>query len=184
MKILVLLAPGFEETEAITVIDVLRRAKLEVTTASLSSNQTVLGSHHIPIIADLSLDDACNDNNVADDFDALVLPGGMRGVENLIADARILPLVNAFYTKHKFIAAVCAAPLILDKAGVLDGHNFTCHPCIFDRIRENGRKPVPAVADRTIVTGRSAGCALPWAIELTKTLTGTADTILPGLAML
>lgn len=184
MKILVILAPGFEETEAITVIDVLRRAKLEVITASLTSNQTVLGSHHIPIIADLSLDDACKNKNTENNFEALVLPGGMRGVENLIDDTRILPLVNAFYNNNKFIAAVCAAPLILDKAGILDGHNFTCHPCIFDRIRENGRVLVPAISDRTIVTGRSAGCALPWAIELTKTLTGNTDAVLSGLAIL
>ena len=175
MKILVLLSPGFEETEAISVIDVLRRAKLDVTTASLLPNQ-------IPVVADLSLNDVLKDDPMA--YDAIVLPGGMRGVENMLNDARVPELVRQFHAESKVVAAVCAAPLILEKAGILEGHSFTCHPCIFDTIRAEGRLERPAVTDKNIVTGRSAGCALAWAIELTKKLVGSDDSIRAGLAIL
>ena len=182
MKILVLLSPGFEETEAISVIDVLRRAKLDVTTASLLPNQTVLGSHQIPVVADLSLNDVLKDDPMA--YDSIVLPGGMRGVENMLNDAHVPELVRQFHAESKVVAAVCAAPLILEKAGILEGHSFTCHPCIFDTIRAEGRLERPAVTDKNIVTGRSAGCALAWAIELTKKLVGSDDSIRAGLAIL
>ena len=182
MKILIILSPGFEETEAITVIDILRRAKLNVTTASLTPNQTVLGSHQITVIADLSLIEVMNGDVMA--YDAIVLPGGMRGVENMLNDSRIPALVKNFHAANKVVAAVCAAPLILEKAGILEGRAFTCHPCIFDRIREQGRLERPAVTDANLVTGRSAGCALAWAIELTKKLVGSDDAIRNGLAIL
>lgn len=181
-KILVILSPGFEETEAITVIDVLRRAKLDVTTASLENNQTVLGSHSIAVIADVSLSEVLS--KATDTFDAIVLPGGMRGVENMLADQRVIDLVSAFAAANKVTAAVCAAPLVLEEAGVLEDHSFTCHPCIFDRITRSKRLEKAAVVDKNVVTGRSAGCALPWAIELAKVLTPHADAIFPGLAII
>ncbi len=180
-KILVILSPGFEETEAITVIDILRRAKLNVTTASLEPNQTVLGSHNIAIIADQSLNHIIN--SAISDFDAIALPGGMKGVENMLNSDALVSLVNAFYQNNKLVAAVCAAPLVLQKAGILEGHKFTCHPCVFDRITTQNRCETAAVADKTLVTGRSCGCALPWAIELVRVLTGSVDDIMPGLAM-
>ena len=182
MKILIILSPGFEETEAITVIDILRRAKLSVTTASLTPNQTVLGSHQIPVIADLSLIEVMNGDVMT--YDAIVLPGGMRGVENMLNDSRILTLVKDFHATNKVVAAVCAAPLILEKAGILAGHSYTCHPCVFDRIHSEGRLECPAITDANLVTGRSAGCALAWAIELTKKLVGSDDAIRTGLAIL
>ena len=181
-KILVILSPGFEETEAITVVDVLRRAKLDVTTASLENNQTVLGSHSIAVIADVSLSDILS--WAADTFDAIVLPGGMRGVENMLDDQRVIELVSSFAAQNKVTAAVCAGPLILEKAGVLAEDSFTCHPCIFDRITSSNRLEKAAVVDRNVVTGRSAGCALAWALELAKILTPHADAIFPGLAFI
>lgn len=183
MKIIVILAPGFEEMEAISAIDILRRAQLDVTTVSLLPNQTVLGSHDIPVIADMSLDDVLQKEPHAW-CDALILPGGMRGVENMLSDTRLIDLVKALYDAQKVVAAVCAAPLVLDKAGILQGHAFTCHPCIFDRIRTDGRREVAAITDRNIVTGRSAGCAMIWAMELTKTLVGSDDAIRGGLAII
>ena len=100
MKIIVILAPGFEEMEAISAIDILRRAQLDVTTVSLLPNQTVLGSHDIPVIADMSLDDVLQKEPHAW-CDALILPGGMRGVENMLSDTRLIDLVKALYDAQK-----------------------------------------------------------------------------------
>jgi len=180
-KILIILSPGFEETEAITVIDILRRAKLDVVTASLEPNQTVLGSHNIAVIADQSLNDIINSNTSA--FDAIALPGGMKGVENMLLSDALVALVKSFYNNNKVVAAVCAGPLVLQKAGVLDGHKFTCHPCIFDRITTQNRLEKASVIDGNVVTGRSCGCALPWAIDLARVLTDSVDNIMPGLAI-
>lgn len=178
-KILVILSEGFEETEAITVIDILRRVKLDLTTASLSQNTTVTGSHNIPVIADTLFS-----NINPDDFSALILPGGMRGVENMLANPTLLESVKRMAQNNALIAAVCAAPLILDKCGLLSGHRFTCHACVHSRLQTTGLDPLPVIADKKIITGRSAGCAMPWAVEIVRQLLGTVpDALFNGLLL-
>lgn len=173
--VLVILSPGFEEIEAITVIDILRRAGIGVVTASLGDSREVAGSHQIIVAADCLLSDVN-----ASDMTALALPGGMRGVENMLASETLMSLVPEF--SGRVLAAVCAAPLVLDACGLLDGHRFTAHPCIHGRLRASGLDPVPAVTDGDIVTGRSAGCAMDWALALVERLLGSLpDKLLNGL---
>lgn len=182
-KILVILSPGFEETEAITVIDILRRAKLAVVTASLEDNAAVMGSHQIIVMADKTLSEIDHQ-----EFNAIVLPGGMKGVENMLASAKLLDLVKHMADAHKTIAAVCAAPLILDKLGLLKPHQFTCHPCVYERLQtpidlcDHGIS-APQVSAENIITGRSAGCAMVWALALVQHLSGSYESLLPGLRL-
>lgn len=176
-SILVVLSPGFEEVEAITVVDLLRRAKIRVTTASLEDARTVMGSHGIFVTSDMTLKEAENL-----DFTGIVLPGGMRGVENMLGDDRLLGLVTKFNDAGKILAAVCAAPLILDKTGILKGEHFTCHPCVHERIQQEGLEKTPSCISGRIVTGRSAGCAMVWSLELIKVLLGEIpEAVLNGL---
>ncbi|MFA5519866.1 MAG: DJ-1 family glyoxalase III, partial [Spirochaetota bacterium] len=127
MKILVPLAPGFEEMEAITVIDILRRAKLNIVTAAISENP-VKGSHNIKITADTML----NEN---DKYSAIVLPGGMPGTNNLKDDKRIISLIKSINKSGGITAAICAAPIVLAEAGVLSGKKYTCYPGFEDDIK-------------------------------------------------
>lgn len=176
-SVLVVLSPGFEEVEAITVIDLLRRAKIKVTTASLEEARTVMGSHGIFVTADMTLKEA---ENLA--FSCIALPGGMRGVENMLENARLLAIVKRLHESKKIIAAVCAAPLILDKLEILREQHFTCHPCVHERIQQEGLEMAPVWTSGRIVTGRSAGCAMAWSLELIKVLLGEIpEAVLSGL---
>ncbi len=182
MKTLVILSPGFEETEAITVIDLMRRAKIEVVTASLTDDTSVLGSHGILVMADQALSTVMAQSPV-EGFDAIVLPGGMKGVRNMLAREDLVALVRAFGAANKVTAAVCAAPLVLEQAGLLQNRRFTCHPCIFDEITAQNRCESAAETDGNVVTGRSAGCAMAWSIALVARLIGDAQSIMGGLAI-
>lgn len=179
MKAYIILSPGFEETEAITVIDILRRARIDATTVALNENTAVMGSHGIVVIADATLREIRDDQG-----DALVLPGGMKGVENMLANESLLALVQKFHDDGKVIAAVCAAPLIPDKLGILGTKSFTCHPCVYDRLQSKGVQDVPTITDGQMVTGRSAGCAMIWSLALVKKLLGDyPDGLLNGLRL-
>lgn len=174
--VLVILSPGFEEIEAVTVIDILRRAQIDVRTASLEDTERVAGSHGIAIEADTMLSRVN-----ADDYDVLVLPGGMRGVENMLGSARLRALIEAMSGKDAVLAAVCAAPLVYDSLGLLANRRFTCHPCVWERV-SHPAEDVPAVVDGRLVTGRSAGCAMAWSLALVETLLGALpEPLLRGL---
>lgn len=167
MKILVPLAPGFEEMEAITVIDILRRAKLNIVTAAISENP-VKGSHNIKITADTML----NEN---DKYSAIVLPGGMPGTNNLKDDKRIISLIKSINKSGGITAAICAAPIVLAEAGVLSGKKYTCYPGFEDDIKNAFFQPEPVVADGNIITSRGAGTAIPFALKLVEILAGKAS---------
>lgn len=163
---LVILSPGFEETEAITVIDILRRASIPTTTASLTDNLAVMGSHAITIMADVLFNK--HDTSI---YNVLVLPGGLQGVENMLSLPAVLELVCRIVQQDGILAAVCAAPLVLDACGLLAGQTFTCHPTVTHRLSSmENRIDVPVVRSGRLVTGRSAGCALVWAIALVEHL--------------
>ena len=146
-KVLVPLAEGVEEIEAITIIDVLRRANIEVVTASLTDNLDVKGSHSLFIKADTTLEKIMNY-----DFDAIALPGGMVGMNNLKADMRVLEKIRDMYESKKLVSAICASPIVLGEAGVING-KYTCYPSceIYVKGGEYGKKqPCPnKPADKT-----------------------------------
>ena len=177
-RVLVIISPGFEEIEAVTVIDILRRAKIDVVTASLEDNPSVTGSHGIVIEADTMLSQV----NSAD-YGTIVLPGGMRGVENMLKSDRLKAVIDAMHRNDAILAAVCAAPLVYDTMGLLEGRRVTCHPCIWDRV-SHPAEDVPTLTDGRVVTGRSAGCAMPWSLALVEKLLGELpDGLLKGLRL-
>lgn len=165
-KILVPVADGFEEIETITIVNVLRRAGLEVTLAGLKSGE-LIGARKIRIVSDKSLDEA-----LKQDFDVLVLPGGQPGVDNLRKDSRILNLIKKMYEKKKWIGAICAAPLALRDAGIISGRQATSHPSVQAELSGVQYQQGRVVMDEHIVTSRAAGTAMEFALKLVEILEG------------
>jgi 4-methyl-5(b-hydroxyethyl)-thiazole monophosphate biosynthesis len=161
-KVVLVLAEGFEEIEAVTAIDVLRRAGVQVTIAGLEAG-AVRGSHDIAIVAERPIDGVSAAN-----FDALLLPGGMPGAAHLRDDARVKALVQAFAGAGKLCAAICAAPIALEAAGVLAGRRATSYPGFelpsASYVNEN------VVTDGNLVTSRGVGTALEFALTLVERL--------------
>jgi 4-methyl-5(b-hydroxyethyl)-thiazole monophosphate biosynthesis len=167
MQALVPLAEGFEEIEAVTIIDVLRRGGVTVTTAALTRSP-VRGSHGIALECDAELDAVA-----ARDFDAVVLPGGMPGAKNLKEDARVRDLLRRTAERKKVVAAICAGPIALEAAGLLEGKRATSYPG--HDLPSAKRVDEPVVTDGNVVTSRGPGTALEFALALVARLAG-ADT--------
>ncbi len=167
-RVLLPLAEGFEEIEAVTVVDLLRRAGIEVRTASLDGPR-VTGSHGITVLADAALDAA-----MSDDYDMIVLPGGMPGAEHLKNDARVISLLRRYAAEGRFTAAICAAPSVLAHAGLLEECAATSFPGFLSaesapgiRLREDA-----VVVDGKVVTSRGAGTAMEFGLALVGLLAG------------
>lgn len=167
-RVLVLLADGFEEIEGVTIVDVLRRGGVEVTTASLAPGP-VRGSHGISVMADTTLDQAVA---AAGAYDAVVLPGGSPGYTNLADDRRVLDLLGRFRQEGKTVAAVCAAPWVLQKAGVLDGKRATIHPSLKAELKAATHVEAPVVEDGRVITSQGAGTSMAFALKLVERLAG------------
>jgi len=167
-KIAVLLADGFEEIEAITIIDILRRANLDVVTAGLKPGD-ITGAHAIAVTPDTGIG-TIN----ADGFDMIILPGGGPGTKNLKADPRVLELVRQFSNKGKLTGAICAAPTVLYTAGILDGKRVTSFPGTDSEMPDVNYSTDTVVWDGNIVTGRAAGTAGAFALAIVARLAGQA----------
>jgi len=164
MNILIPLAEGFEEIEAATTIDVLRRAGLNVTVAGIPGT-IIKGSRNVKIIADKKLEDIN-----PDEFDALVLVGGDPGYKNLGNSQKILKTIHDFDSNKKILAAICAAPLILAREGILDDKKATIYPGFerkLQRPRGNG-----VVIDGNIITSQGPGTAMEFALKIVEVLQG------------
>lgn len=168
MKIVVPFAPGFEEIEALTVVDVLRRAGIEALIVPLSGNE-ITGSHNITVKGDPVIISEIK----SDDFDGIVLPGGMPGSKNLKENSAVLRLIYEFNQAGKLVAAVCAAPIVLAAAGVIKGKNISAFPGYDNELKEANYTSEPFTVDGNIITGKSAGSALPFALEIVKYLLGS-----------
>lgn len=166
-KILIPLATGFEEIEAVTIIDVLRRAGNTVITCSLQDTLEVAGAHFITIQANHTL------KSVFDNpFDMIVLPGGGQGTQNLASNHMVQELLKKFKKEDKLIGAICAAPYALHTAGVLNP-NYTCYPSFEKKIHETGYQPnEDVVVDGNVITSRGPATAMTFALELVKILNG------------
>jgi len=165
--ILVPLAPGFEEIEAVTIVDVLRRAGLPVVVAGLEAGPC-RGAHGMTLAIDRPLAEVA-----AEDVRTIVLPGGMPGTTHLMEDERVLALVRALHAERRPVAAICAAPMVLAAAGVLGGRRATSHPGVRDRLQ--GVHVVdeePVVRDGTLITSQGPGTALAFALALVEELVG------------
>ncbi len=165
-KAALLLAPGFEEIEAMCVVDTLRRAGVTVVLAGLHDGPVEAG-HGVKVIPDCVIDELA-----AGEFDAVILPGGYPGYVNLGADARVLALVRTAFETGKIVAAICGAPVILGRLGIVKGKRATIFPG--KEADLTGAKPVrdPVVVDGTVVTSQGPGTALEFAITLAKLLVG------------
>lgn len=172
-KILVLLAEGFEEIEALTPVDYLRRADVEVDMASLTEDLSVTGSHGIMVSADTTLDAV--DPAV---YDGVYLPGGMPGSLHLRDDARVLKIVRDFSGSGKAVAAICAAPIVLEKAGIIANKRVTGYPGTVDKLENVGTYDADAIVvqDENIFTGRGAAAAAYLAFALITVLCGEETT--------
>ena len=173
-KALVVLADGFEDVEAVTPVDVLRRGGVEVVTASLSGGREVRSAHGITMLADASFADASKD-----DFDAIILPGGGEGTQNLRASRELIERLRRQKEESRLICAICAAPLVLVDAGVLEeDQHVTCYPtCALDLDRRCAN--VPCVVDGTVITGQAPGSALLFSLVVLSALADkrTADKV-------
>jgi len=168
-NVIVFLADGFEEVEALTVVDLLRRAGMDVRTASVMENRGVLGSHHIFVRADIMAADA--DYAAAD---LVVLPGGSVGTENL-GKSDIVKEQARIFAAEKHVAAICAAPTVLAGLGLLEGKKAVCYPGLENRMDGAVMQDAPAATDGNIITGRSAGGAIPFALEIIRQLLSEED---------
>lgn len=169
-RVLVPLAPGFEEIEAVTIVDLLRRAGCEVTTAGLSLGP-VRGSHGLTLFSDEHLESVFDWHQ---EFDAIVLPGGMPGSDHLRDDPLVVDLVRKFALAGKLVGAICAAPKVLAKAGLLEGRRATAYPGVLETTGVAGIRidSAPVVEDGNLITGRGPGTAMEFALTLVGRLCG------------
>lgn len=163
----VLLGTGFEETEAIVPIDLMRRANIGVLTVGLNG-KTVYGGHGIGVEADITIEQMD-----LTDLEMIVLPGGLGGVASIRACKEALEAVRFAHENGKFVAAICAGPTVLADLHITDGLQSTCYPgceggmgsaCVVEN--------APCVRDGNVITGTSAGCATPFALALISALKG------------
>lgn len=165
-KVLLLLAEGFEEIEALTVVDYLRRMDIIVDTCSINGKRRVTGAHRITIEADKDIDKI----NPVKNYDVLVIPGGLPGATNLRDDDRVIELVKEFNKQEKLLAAICAGPIVLQRAGIITGKKVTSYPGFNNDLKESEYKDELVVQDGNIITARGPAVAVYFAIKLVENL--------------
>ncbi|MDR1761419.1 MAG: DJ-1/PfpI family protein [Bacteroidales bacterium] len=172
MNAFVFLAPGFEEIEAITIIDVLRRAEIDVTTVSIPEEDDdefwVEGAHGISVFSDIDFEYADFEHG-----DILILPGGQPGANNLNAHKGLKTVLQEYFDQNKCIAAICAAPLIFGEMGLLKGKRATCYPGYEAQLIGAEIINEPVVVDGNIIIGNGPGAALKFALTIVEKFKGT-----------
>ena len=162
-----LLGTGFEETEAIAPLDLLRRAGIEVLTVGING-KTVYGGHGIGIEADITIDQMDLTH-----LEMIILPGGLGGVASARASREAMDALSFAWNNDKYVAAICAGPTVLADLGITDGCNATCYPgCESGMGSANIHADAPCVRDGKLITGASAGCAIPFGLMLIAALKG------------
>lgn len=164
MKVMVPLAQGFEEVEAFTVVDVLRRAGIQVDTVGIVGS-VIEGAHGIKVIVDKRLSQI-----FPEEYEVVILPGGDPGYINLGKSAKLIEILKSFNAQNKLIGAICAAPLILSKHGLLDNKRATIYPGMEKYLSYPRDKPV--VIDGSIITSQAAGTAMEFALKIVEKLLG------------
>lgn len=166
-KVSVILADGFEEIEALTVVDLLRRAQIYVGTVSITDDYTVHGAHGINVQAEDLFEEVAFVES-----DMVVLPGGMPGTSNLNAHEGVRRVVKEFNRDGKYIGAICAAPTILGNLGLLKGKRVSCYPSVEQEIQGAVMTRTDVTVDGNLITSRGAGTAIAFALKLIEMLSG------------
>lgn len=176
--IYVFFAEGFEEIEALTTVDILRRCNLSVETVSISDSQTVKGAHNIPLLCDKVFEQIDKDP-----IEAIVLPGGMPGAANLAQHQGLKTLLIDHNDKQGLIAAICAAPMVLGKHGILSGRKATCYPGFEEELTGAQTLSEYVVRDGNIITGRGPAAAADFGYAIASVLTDqtTVDNVRKGM---
>lgn len=162
-KIVVMLADGFEEIEGLTVVDICRRCGIETTMVSIMQDKQVVSSHNIPVIADVMFNDV--------DFsevDMIVLPGGLKGTQNLEACEPLMEKIDEFYKTDKYVAAICAAPSILGHRGILNGRIACSYPSFEGHLVGAVVTQDPVAKSDNVITGRGMGVSTEFALKLAE----------------
>ena len=168
MKAIVLFKEGFEELEALSVVDVLRRADVKCDMLGMDSME-VISSHGVKVTMDCLFDES------AYEADVVVLPGGMPGASSLRSDQRVIDILKDFNQKGKWIAAICAGPISLEKAGIIENKQFTCYPGFENEIHSGIYQDSFTCIDQNIITGRGPAAALEFAYTILEKL-GVSST--------
>jgi len=163
----VFLAEGFEEIEALTVVDLCRRAGIDTPMVSVMDDKTVKGSHSIPIVADKFLTDV-----EFEKVDMIVLPGGMPGTLNLEKCGLLMEQVKAFYAKGKYISAICAAPTVFAHLGLLEGRNACCYPSMEEDMAGAKVSRNPVEISEHVTTSRGMGTAMDLGLAIVERFKG------------
>lgn len=173
-RVLVPLAEGFEEMEAVVIIDVLRRAGVEVHVAGLEGAGPVSGSRGITVHAEVDLDEVAHVEH-----DAVVLPGGLGGTHAMRDDPRVVEAVQRSHGGGRLTAAICAAPLVLQRAGLAAGKRLTSHPSVTEELKAGGAEAVPArvVRDGHLLTSQGPGTAFEFALAVVEDLVGAKEAL-------
>ena len=162
MLALIALADGFEEVEAVTIVDVLRRGGVQAELVSINGTTSVRGAHGVTMESDLRWEEIASR---LDAYDAIVLPGGGEGTNRLKTDPRVLAAVREFDRTHRFVCAICAAPTVLAAAGLLAGRQATCYPSCAPELGDSYSE-APVVTDDNIITGSGPGTATIFSLVL------------------
>jgi 4-methyl-5(b-hydroxyethyl)-thiazole monophosphate biosynthesis len=173
-RVLIFFAEGFEEVEALTSVDFLRRAGIDVTTVGIGGSR-INSAHNVEIKTDIQMKDF--DEKTALGYDALIFPGGMPGAENISNDPAVNSLVKEFNRKSGLIAAICASPaVVLFPTGILEGRKVTCYPGFEERFDATVKHSLDRVViDGNVITSRGPGTAAEFSIALIETLLSTAE---------
>lgn len=164
------LADGFEEIEALATVDILRRADIPVCTVGVDG-EVIRGTHDIYVKADMHIDDF----EINEDMSGVILPGGMPGVKNLYAKERVKDAVSHCVSRNLYVCAICAAPSILGRMGVLMGKKATCFPGFEDELLDAQVCVDKVVVDGKIITAKGAGCALDFGFAIVKEVESESD---------
>lgn len=173
MRARMLFATGYEEVEALTVVDLLRRAGVECLMVAVDDSESVAGSHGINVHMDEKLSD------ITDDCELVILPGGMPGVLNLKANQKVGELVRAQNDRGAYVAAICAGPTVLGALGILTDKNATCYPGCEADLKSKTHSEDSVVVDGNIITSRGVGTAIDFGLKLVEILIDkcTADDL-------
>lgn len=167
MKIMVLLAEGFEEVEALTVVDYLRRMDIEVDMITITDERNVKGAHDIEVVTDKELGDLDISK-----YEGVVIPGGLVGAENLKKNERVIEIVRELNHDNRLVAAICAGPIVLEEAGILGGKSYTCYPGFEDEIGQGNFKDKKVVRDGNMITSKGPALAVDFALEIVNFILG------------